>query len=239
MDTYNVTLNQLAYGIFEVVRGKISDDDDIALNHIKDMIHSTRAKLLKQKFDKNSRVIDDVFTQSLGDSKALEIEPVDSSIHPTITAGRYVYRTKLELPETIDRKNYEGTFTRIGPADTLASKYHLVSYDRALHSGHGRFNKDQIYCFLRDRKMHLISYSGAYHKGVQYIDIVGVFQNPKQVAIFKDVSGSSLTFDDESYPISRAMKDDIEKIIIREKLGVQANAPSDLINDGTHELNAK
>jgi hypothetical protein len=235
MDTYNVTLNQLAYGIFEVVRGQISDDDDIAIKQIKDMIHSTRAKLLKQKFDKNPRVIDDVFTQPLG---ALEIEAVDSSLHSTILAGRHLYRTVRELPETIDRKNYEGTYVRIGPADILAPPYHLVSHDRALYSGRGKSNKDQIFCFLRDRKMHLISYSGAYHKAVQFIDIQGVFQNPAQVAIFLNTSGSALTFGDKSYPISRSMKDDIEKIIIREKLGPQAGAPSDPTNDGTHNLNA-
>jgi len=235
MDTYNVTLNQLAYGIFEVVRGQLSDDDDIALKLIKDMVHSTRAMLLKQKFDKNIRTIDDVFTQPLG---ALEIEPVDSSAHSTILAGRYMYRTVRELPETIDRKNYEGTFTRIGPADKLAPPYHLVSYDRALFSGRGKFNRDSIFCFLRDRKMHLISFSGAYHKGVQFIDIQGVFENPAQVAIFMNTSGSALTFDDESYPISRTMKDSIEKIIIREKLGPGANAPSDSINDGKHNLDA-
>jgi hypothetical protein len=235
MDTYNVTLNQLAYGIFEVVRGKISDDDNISVKQIKDMIHSTRAKLLKQKFDKNTRVIDDIFTQSLG---ALAIEPVDSSAHATITAGRYMYRTVKELPETIDRRNYEGTFTRIGPADKLATPYHLVSYERALYSGHGKFNKDRIFCFLRDRKLYLISFSGAYHKGVQYIDVQGVFQNPAQVAIFLNSSGSALTFDEQPYPISRSMKEDIENIILKEKLGIQANAPSDPVNDGTHSLNA-
>ena len=74
---YNVTLNQIAYGIFETVRGKISDDDNIAIDHIKDMVHSIRAMLLKQKFDKNLRVIDDTYTQSLG---SLEVEQVDSSI---------------------------------------------------------------------------------------------------------------------------------------------------------------
>ncbi len=235
MDPYNVTLNQLAYGIFEVVRGELSDDDDISIKLIKDMIHSTRAMLLKQKFDKNIRTIDDIFTQSLG---ALEIEAVDASAHSTIMAGRYMYRTIRELPETLDRRNYEGTFTRIGPADKLATPYHLVSYDRALYSGRGRFNRNQIFCFLRDRKMHLISYGGAYHKAVQFIDIIGVFENPAQVAVFLNSSGSVLTSDDESYPISRTMKDAIEKIIIREKLGPGANAPSDPVNDGKHNLDA-
>jgi len=233
MDTYNVTLNQIAYGLFETVRGRISDDSNISVDEIKDAIHSARATLLKQKFDKNLRVIDDVFTQSLG---ALEIEPIDSSAHSTITSGRYMFRTVKEIPPTIERRNYEGTFTRVGPADKLATKYNLVSYDRALYSGNGRFNKDQVFAFLRDNKIYLISNSGAYHKTVQFIDVKGVFQNPAQVAIFKDVSGSSLTFPDEAYPISRNMRGIIEQMILKDKFGIEAQAPSDKLNDGDENV---
>lgn len=232
MELYNVTLNQIAFEIFEVVRGDISDDDDISLDMIKDMIHDTRAKLLKQKFDKNARVIDDVFTQSLG---ALQIEAVDASAHSSIKAGRYMYRTVREIPATIDRKNYEGTFTRLGPADKLATGYNLVSYDRALYSGNGRFNRDQIFCFLRDNKLYLISNSGAYHKGVQFIDVVGVFQNPSQVATFLDSNGDSLYADDKTYPVSRSLKEDIENIV-KKKLMPNAQAPTDKLNDADDTL---
>jgi len=231
---YNVTLNQIAHSILESVRGRISDDDNIDIDQIKDMVHSTRARLLKQKFDRNLRVIDDVFTQSLG---ALEIEPIDSSVHPTITAGRFMYGTVLEVPETIDRRNYEGTFTRIGPADKLATKWNLVSYDRALYSGNGRFNQALIFCFLRDSRIYLSS-GDRYHKGVQYIDVEGVFQNPTQVAQFVDVDGNSLYSDDGRYPISRAMRDDLENLIIKERIAPQSAVPSDVVNDGTDTLDA-
>lgn len=230
----NVTLNEIAYSIFETVRGQIADDDNISIEQIKDLVHSTRARLLKQKFDKNIRVIEDTYTQSLG---ALEIEAVDSSAHSTIKSGRYMYRTVLEVPATISRTNYEGTFTRIGPADELGVEYNLVSYNRALHSGNGRFNKDTIFCFLRDNRIYLISNSGAYHKGVQFIDVIGVFENPTQVAKFKDSNGDSLYSDDKRYPISRTLRDDIENVILKEKFGIKATALSDKINDGTHQIN--
>lgn len=233
MDTYNITLNQIAYGLFEVVRGRISDDSNITIDEIKDMVHDVRAALLKQKFDRNLRVIDDVYTESLG---ALEIEAIDSSAHSSITSGRYMFRTVKEIPPTIDRRNHQGTFTRIGPADKLSTKYNLVTYDRALYSGNGRFNKDQVFCFLRDNKIYLISNSGAFHKTTQFIEVEGVFQNPAQVAIFKDVSGSSLLFPDQAYPISRSMRRDIENIILKERLGIEAQAPSDKLNDGEENV---
>lgn len=233
MNDYNVTLNQIAYGLFEEVRMKLDDDSDISLDQIKDMIHDVRATLLKQKFDRNLRVIDDVYTQPLG---ALEIEAVDSSLHSNISSGRYMFRTIREIPPTVERRNYEGTITRVGPADQLATKYNVVSYDRALWSGNGRFNKDQIFAFLKGGKIYLISNSGAYHKAVQFIEVNGVFQNPEQAAKFADVSGSSLSFPDKAYPISRSMRTMIESIILKERLGIKAQAQEDKVNDGEENI---
>lgn len=231
---YHVTLNDIAYSIFESIRGKISDDDNISIDQIKSLIHSTRAMLLKQKFDKNLRVIDDVFTQSLG---ALETEQVDSSIHPDILSEKYLLRTLLEIPETVDRRNYEGTFTRIGPAERKSHKFNLVSYDRAIYSGNGRFNKNEIYAFILDSKIYLISNS-IYHKPIEFIDAIGVFQNPTQVAMFKDQNGDSLYSDDGRYPISMAMRNALEEMIVKGRMAPQSAVPSDVVNDSTDTLDA-
>ena len=79
---------------------------------------------------------------------------------------------------------------------------------------------------------------GIYYKAIQFIDVVGVFQNPSQVAQFTDISGNSLYSDDARYPISRAMRDDIEGIIIKDRIAIQSQAPSDVINDATDTLDA-
>lgn len=226
----NITLNQLSYGTFEIARIRLSDDDDISIDLIKDYVHSIRSVLLEQKFNKNARVIDDAFLQSLG---AVEIEAVDSSIHPTLKSGRFMFRTKVDIPKTITRKNYEGTFTRIGPADRLGTEYNLVSYNRALFSGNGRFNKDMVFCFLLDNRIYLISNSDLIHKGIQFIDVIGVFENPMQVAQFKDSNGDSLYSDAGRYPVSRTMADTIQKIILQDKFGIKIGVPPDNVNDGT------
>jgi len=190
--------------------------------------------LLKQKFDKNLRVIDDVFTQSLG---ALETEQVDSSIHPDIPSEKYLLRTLLEIPETLDRRNYEGTFTRIGPAERKSHKFNLVSYDRAIYSGNGRFNRNEVYAFILDSKIYLISNS-IYHRPIQYIDAIGVFQNPTQVALFKDENGDSLYSDDGRYPISMAMRNMLEEMIVKGRMAPQSAVASDVVNDATDSIDA-
>jgi len=176
---YNVTLNQIAHSVFESVRGKIVDDDNISIDQIKDMVHSTRARLLKQKFDKNLRVIDDVFTQSLG---SIETELVDSSIHSEIPSGKFMLKTTVDIPESIDRRIY------------------MIS-------------------------------NSLYHKPIQFIDIIGVFQNPSQVAQFKDSNGDSLYSDNGNYQISREMSDAMETMIIKGRIAPQSAVPSDVVND--------
>jgi hypothetical protein len=175
-----------------------------------------------------------VFTQSLG---ALETEQVDSSIHPDIPSEKFMLRTILEIPETLDRRNYEGTFTRIGPAERRSQKFNFISYDRAIYSGNGRFNRNEVYAFLLDRRIYMISNS-LYHKPIQFIDIIGVFQNPTQVAMFKDENGDSLYSDDGNYPISRAMRDTMETMIIKGRVAPQSAVASDVINDGTDSSDA-
>lgn len=229
---YHVTLNQIAYSILESVRGKLGDDDNISTDQVKSLIHSTRAMLLKQKFDRNLRVIDDVFTQSLG---VIETEQVDSSIHPDLPSEKYLLRTTVDIPETVDRRNYEGTFTRVGPAERKSHKFNLVSYDRAIWSGNGRFNRNEMYAFLLDSRLYLISNS-VYHKPVQFIDVVGVFQNPTQVAVFKDSNGDSLYSDDGRYPISMAMRNMLEEMIVKGRIAPQSAVTSDVVNDSTDTL---
>lgn len=231
----NETLNQIAYSLIEVVRGHYKDDDVIPMSLMKEWVHNKRAQLLKQKFDKNPFYIDNSFVQYIS---PIEIEPVDSSIVPGIPINKYLFRSTVEIPETIERKNSLGTFVRIGPADRLTERYNLVSYNRALYTGNGRFNSDMVVAFLLDNYIYIISNSDI-HKAVQYIDVGGVFQNPSQVAEFLDSNGDSLYSDDARYPISRSMVDDLHNIILQEKFKLIAQQRVDEIDDGEHNLENK
>jgi len=227
----NITLNIIAFNIFENLRANIGDDDSISIDQIKDEIHSVRAMQLKQKFDKAPLYIDSTFSQTLG---PIEIEQVDSSIVTGVPAGKFMYRTKRDIPQTVERKHQEGTFLRIGPADRLNEKYHLVSYARALKSGNGRFNRDTIYVFIADERIYIIS-NGELHGEVQRIDIIGIFQNPRDVALFKDSNGDSLYSDDARYPISRSIVPDLEKIVL-DRIKSQIAPPADEVNNSRDDI---
>jgi len=94
-----------------------------------------------------------------------------------------------------------------------------------------------VFAFILDSKIYLISNS-IYHKPIQFIDGIGVFQNPTQVAMFKDQNGDSLYSDDGRYPISMAMRNALEEMIIKGRIAPQSAVPSDVVNDSTDTLDA-
>ena len=175
-----ITENALAYSMIELYRAsnKVTDSLDIRL--FKDWVKEARAFILKQRLDTNNG-INEALVQDLGD---VEMEQVDSSIYLTVPSEKYMLRSVKDIPFTIGRKNSIGTFVRIGPADRLDIKFNLVSYDRALYSGNGRFNNNDVYAFLDGSKLCLISKTNL-HKLIKRIHIRGVFVNPQEAYEFR------------------------------------------------------
>jgi hypothetical protein len=223
----STTLNSLVFELLELRRAYIKSTDTIDKRLVINWIQSQRTRLLKQKFDKMFSSIDDHYVQSLG---VVGLEKVLSNeISPTVTDYTYMYRTTIDIPRTIESVTGIGTFTRIGPADRLSTKYKIVTYDDALDRGNGKFNHNTIYAFVLGDRICLTSKSGL-HFTVKYLDIRGVFQDPIQAALIKDA-----TWDyDDDYPINKEIVDQLKALIINEKFGltlVQSGDKTDNLAD--------
>ena len=158
MAVKNISLNELAYSIMEFYRANVVNTDEIDIRWIKYLVNTTRAKLLKQKFDKPFHEIDEHYVQKIAPSGyAVEMEIVDSSAYATLESKRYMVRTSVSIPATIERNGKVGSFTRIGPADRLSETFDIVDYSHALVYGNGKFNKNSIAAFLLDDRIYLIS----------------------------------------------------------------------------------
>jgi hypothetical protein len=225
-----ITLNQIAYDILGLNRAEVKDSDSLEIREVKFWINTLRNKLLKQRFDKSgSGLIDDHYVQSLG---AVELEKIDSSIIIDLPSDRYYLRTKVDIPDTIERSEHVTTFTRIGPVDRLSERYHVVSHDRAIASGFGKFNNKFIYAFPLGAKLYLTSKDSAL-LGLKFIDIRGVFQNPVEAALFANPSYT----DDDDYPINTHLIDDIKTILLSKELKAKYNELVDKTTDS--EKNAE
>lgn len=204
------SLNQIIWELIELYRQNYKVTDSIDERLFLAWIQSTRAKLIKQRLDESMRLPDEHWVQDLG---YVEMEKVDSSVYTDIPSEKYILRSVKTIPWTIHYKGDPGGFTRIGPADKLGVDYRLVSYARALVSGNGKFNTDQVYAYIDGDKLCLISKSNI-HKQLKYINIKGIFQNPIDAYEFKN--GANTYNWDYEYPISDALMNDLKNIIVKE-----------------------
>lgn len=202
----NITLNQQAYDLYELYRPIYKGQDALDIRQVKQWIHNTRAMLCKQHFDKDFTWIDESFVQDLDD---VSTEIVDSSTVSGLTTERYFVRTSIDIPYSIERSNHMGSFVRIGPSDIAESSYNIVSAERAVVFGNGKFNKNDIVAFVRGTRIYLTSKSQNV-LAIKHIDIRGVFQNPNEAAIIANPTHT----DNDRYPISMSMVEQMKKMIM-------------------------
>ena len=223
------TLNELGYELYELYRatGKVTDSIDIRL--FKDWIKQARATFLKQRFDEPMSIIDEANVQDLG---AVTFIKVDSSL-ATQTSGKYMMRSSTRIPNTINRRGNIGTFTRIAPADMLEKRFNFVSYDRALVSGNGKFNNNDIYAFVNDGYMYLISKTNI-HKYITSVNIKGVFINPQDAYNFR--YGAGTWNDDMEFPVSQSIVMDMINAIMDKKFKLIMTPLEDKVSNGTDDV---
>ena len=225
MAVKNISLAEASYDVWEFLQSQTLNSESIDIRQCQYWINSTRAKLLKQKFDKESTYnIDEHFVQEISISNSgVPMEIIDSSVVASIPSDRYISRTSISIPATIERTNRIGTFTRIGPADKLGERYPLITYENALVWGSGRFNQDSIAAFLLGDRICLISKNAQSIRGITKISVHGVFQNAIEAAKLTKPTWT----EDDDYPINLSMIDDMKSIILGEDFKVIGKIPAD------------
>lgn len=202
------SLNELVYSIIELYRPNHVVTDSLDERLVAKWIQSTRAKLIKQRMDSPMRLIDEKNVQSLGNVKMI---PVPSASFLGFSSDKYMLLSEQEIPWPIHHK-MGPLFTRVGPADNLNRKFNVVSHEKALVSGNGKFNSSEVYAFQWGNNIGLISNSNI-HKQIEYINIRGIFENP--IAAYEFRTG--LTYDwDLEYPISESLVNDMKNMVVQE-----------------------
>lgn len=232
----NTTLNELVFELMELRRAFIKDTDPLDKRIVIDWLLSMRARLLEQKFKKPFASIDDNYVQYLGPIRMQKVLSNELSI--PIQDFNYMYLTTIDIPKTIERPFGAGTFTRIGPADRLSKSFTITTFEKALASGNGKFNQNEIYAFPYGDRIGLYSKSGI-HFTISDIDVNGVFQDAVTAA---RIHNPSWTYDD-NFPINKELIDQMKDIIVKTKFGltlVQAGDKVDNREDNpTVDVNAK
>ena len=224
------SLNEIVYDIIESYRATYKITDSLDERLVSTWVQHYRAELIKQRLEEPMRNIDEHWVQDLG---SIEMQPVDSSIVTSYPSNKYILRSVREIPPTIQAKVGIGTFTRISPADKLESNFNMVSYERALVSGNGKFNSNDVFAFLDNKHLCLISKTNL-HKHIKYIHVKGVFQNPIEAYEFAN-DGNTYSWDIE-YPISEGLISAIKSFIKDKELRFKLAPMEDNITDGADTL---
>lgn len=227
-----VTLNKLAYDLLAIARGGVatSDDESISLRQIKFWIANTRAQLIREQLQKNHYISHNI-KQSLG---CVDMEKVDASICCSEESDCTVFRSELQIPNTIEVEG-RNLITRVGPISITEPAYSLIPYERVPYIGYTPFKglNGSIKAFILNNYVYLIVPSN--DKIIRKINVQGVFTNPEDLSPFLNCDGEACYTSDSAYPISEHMIERMKKLILETNLKIASTSPSD--NQGDSKFN--
>jgi len=213
------TLNQISYDLLTIVRPHLSDDSDMDIRQIKYWINTTRALLVRQEMNKK-RTIDADLIQNIC-SQLEEVGPSDCCVDE-IGCDKLL-RTTLEIPETIELYNKEAIL-RVAGINKLKKPFSYVDYLRIPFVGNGKFNKDNIFAFLHNKRMYIYSPGNPEYRFLEKISIRGVFEDPEAAGKFNQCVGEPCYTDESNYPIKEWMIPMLKEMILKSNLMIQAQA---------------
>lgn len=224
------TFNEIVYAVYNKIKTVASDDDTLSLDEVKFEVINARAQFIRNELNKN-RTVDPSIVQSLG---CMELEISDTSACCTVPTGCSILRTKLEVPKTIELHHTTG-IEYVGPIGVAQAEFSYITEDQARYSGNGKYNKKHIYAFLNtDNKVYIFSKDLTYTKYLKYINIKGIFEDPRDVSVFNDCSTGDTCFSDDSrFPMSSYMISAIEADLLA-RFAPGLTLPVDESNDATY-----
>jgi len=193
------SLNELYSELWLDISPNISDDTVLDERLLKHFIHKVRAVFARNEMNKSHRTVDAALIQDLG---LVELETVDSFVDSGLPDIQHtVLRTKEIIPRALELHNKQA-FTYVGPLNQVQKGFKFVDITSVPYQGNGKFNKTFMYAFLMNDRIYIIgNCNNPAFKGLKYINVKGVFENPEDAAKFYRPDGTACYSDNEEYPI--------------------------------------
>lgn len=217
------TINELIYNIRNQIKQARPDDIQISDRQIEFMCNYIREKLIVQQLQKG-RSISSNIKQDLGQVKVISVDKANDG---ELLSNKSIFRTLNKVPQPIEMDQSD-LFTYIGGLD----KHSPIPYK---NKSSVKWNKYTKYA----SKSPIAYYSNGYifitncpNPLSEYINIEGVFANPREVKNFKDVNGKACYDPNvDSYPISGRMIDMLNKLIKEGELNMFMQLQEDTTNN--------
>jgi len=229
------SLNELYSELWLDVSPSISDDSVIDERLLKFYIHKVRAVFARNEMNKSHRTVDAALIQDLG---LVELETIDSFVDELALGNiqHTVLRTVETIPRALELHN-RLAFTFVGPVNQIEKGFKFVDITSVPYQGNGKFNKTFMYAFIMNDRIYIIgNCNNPAFKGLKYINIKGVFENPEDAAKFNRPDGTACYSDDEEYPIPLYLWSYCKKEILQSDLRQFYVPIEDPKNNSTNDI---
>lgn len=225
-----MTLREISYRLMDLYRNSSGnkDADNIDLRHLVSFVNTMRSKFIKQRMEKGMYFPDETVLQTL---VAEEFTLIKSNTYNLTVdgisisdMGRDVLASVRTIPKTISKNNGYGTWSRVSPSDMLNVRINMSNIEKAIVSGYGKFNYNEIYGFEYNGKIYITCKNPTILETVSRLDMRGLFESPLEVMALQNPNLIEEELWDLPYPIDISIIDDIEKSIIMDKLQIPMEA---------------
>jgi hypothetical protein len=215
-----MTLDEIAYNLLNLVRGGRSNhDENISLDQIKFNIKHYRAVFIRRDFARNG-LITRHLEQDLG---CLNLIRVDASKCCSLPSTCPVYRTELPLPKTV-RFNFKEAITYTGDITGLGRIPMVQPYEIA-YIPYDKHTSNNPKTYMIEDYLYVYN-----PKGMDVINVRGIFEDPEEVQRFKTCDGPC--YDENfSFPMPMDMVSLITAGLLNGELKLLAGSFTDDEND--------
>lgn len=228
------SLNKYVFDVKGLLRNYHHVDDDLLTSRqVEFWIVSQRALWANRR--DGAYIMQDM---SLRQTIIPSVISVDRSFIPGLVPAMYrILRTSDQIPKPINFKSWDGIISA-GPVDMAAPRWNHGSYEEAIASGNGRFNRDEIFTFYHNQYIFIISKSrDNYWELISQMAVTGIFEDPRAVGNYVHVTGEACWSADMEYPISLELWAYMKEQIVQGNIDPLLKVPVDRSNDSNDTKN--
>ena len=206
-------------------KGVQSDDSRLSARHIYSKLKSSRARLIKQKLDKN-QIISDWNTQIL---PCVELELAPQHECPCLPPlGCNILKSKYPLPQPINSRNRQLIIYVTSIDGSII--YAETTWTEKKYKKANKYTAHKLDYYIKNDYLYLT------HKGgPSVVTVAGVFEDPFAAEGFKsycpDIEDDCLDPLDTDFPIDEDQVDTLIEMAAKELIVLFSQNKEDLTND--------
>lgn len=215
------SLKHLIYNIRTLIKDRHSDDIKFTDRNIAYWIKYLRVKLIRQDFDRNRSVSDNIIQEI-----SVDLESIDKGQTKGIELDDFEIKSKQKLPKFISTQNKD---LLLNISSSIDDEFVITIQPKsvATKNQNNKYGKKFPVAYLDNGYLYI--------KGcnfyIENVLITGVFEDPESATKFNNPNITENEFYEMDYPLENHMIDMINSIIKSNELNLYFQIPEDKVND--------